>query len=95
MADLYGDGQAKIIQDLIKRVEKLESAQRVKPGLKIDIPPPPTAPDIGGMSGLSTPTNWPDTYSDVVAENVTVDLQMIRLYALSIRSALLSAGIFV
>lgn len=41
MADLYGDGQAKIIQDLIKRVEKLESAQRVKPGLQIDFPEVP------------------------------------------------------
>jgi hypothetical protein len=92
MTDQYGASLERILRDIERRLQKLETQQRVVRG--IDLPPPPTASDPGGLDGLTTPTNWPTTYSDTVAENVTVDLQAIRLYSLSIRSALVDAEIF-
>jgi hypothetical protein len=93
MTDQYGANLERILQNFERRLQKLETAARTVKG--VPIPPPPTASDPGGLDGLTTPANWPTTYSDVVGENVTVDLQSIRLYALSIRSALQSAGIFI
>ncbi|TDD54598.1 hypothetical protein E1286_05255 [Nonomuraea terrae] len=60
-------------------------------------PPPPFTPasDPGGMSGLSTPDDWPSTYDPTYGERVQDDLQMIRLWVLQLRSNMLSGGLLI
>ncbi|MBF8191649.1 hypothetical protein ITP53_39345 [Nonomuraea sp. K274] len=93
MTDQYGANLERILRDIERRLQKLETAARFKPG--IPIPPPPTASDPGGLDGLTTPADWPSTYNETYGERVTDDLQSIRLYAISIRNALVNGDIFV
>jgi hypothetical protein len=93
MTDQLGVNLERMLKDMERRLQKLETQARTKPG--IPIPPPLTAVDPGGLDGLTTPASWPGTYSAAVGGNVTNDLQAIRLYALSIRSSLVNGQIFI
>lgn len=92
MTDQYGANLERMLRDIERRLQKLETSARFRPG--IPIPPPLTAIDPGGLDGLTTPVNWPSTYDQTYGERATADLQSIRLYALSIRSALVNGTIF-
>jgi hypothetical protein len=93
MTDQYGANLERILRDIERRLQKLETAARSKPG--IPIPPPLTASDPGGLDGLTTPDDWPSTYDQTYGERVQDDLVSLRLYALSIRSSLVDGQIFI
>ncbi|MFI7448062.1 hypothetical protein ACIBQX_11240 [Nonomuraea sp. NPDC049714] len=55
--------------------------------------PVPQAADVGGMSGLSTPNSWPETYNRANGEAVQDDLTMLRTFGLDLRAALRAVGL--
>jgi hypothetical protein len=93
MTDQLGATLERMLKDMERRLQKLETDARSRPG--IPIPPPLTAVDPGGLAGLTTPDDWPSTYDQTYGERVQDDLVSLRLYALSIRSALVNGQIFI
>jgi hypothetical protein len=92
MTDQYGESLERILQKIERRLQKLETAARSRPG--IPIPPPLTAVDPGGLAGLTTPDDWPSSYDQTYGERVQDDLVSLRLYAISIRTSLVDGTIF-
>ncbi|MEV4837799.1 hypothetical protein AB0K05_24975 [Nonomuraea sp. NPDC049486] len=96
MTDQYGANLERILRDIERRLQKLETAARTVRGIDFPDPPPPqTTPDIGGLDGLETPNAWPGTYDPTYGERVQNDLERFRLYMLAIRAGLVDADIFI
>jgi hypothetical protein len=92
-ADQLGVNLERMLKDMERRLQKLETQARTKPG--IPIPPPLTAVDPGGLAGLTTPDDWPSSYDQTYGERVQDDLVSLRLYAISIRTSLVDGQIFI